>query len=181
MIFLLRYFPAGSTNCVFASQHNRQKFRCKDCYMCVHYRVKSRCSECVAEDMRSNVLMVPRGQAWNMKSHSLEGNAAASAAVGEASASSPTNRGIRKDVRPDARAKNSESEIKSLELGDAGKVGLVGHALGDEAAGEPKVLGVVQEPEWDGEKAHLQQQIETLRQQHQQAVRCVHKISYVLM
>lgn len=143
--------------------------------MCVHYRVKSRCSECVAEDMRSNVLMVPRGQAWNMKSHSLEGNAVASAAVGEASASSPTNSGIRKDVRPDARAKNSESEIKSLELGDAGKVGLGAHALGDEAAGEPKVLGVVQEPEWDGEKAHLQQQIEMLRQQHQQAVRCVHK------
>lgn len=138
--------------------------------MCVHYRVKSRCPECIADEMKGVVLLVPRGQAWNTKRPSFDGDAAAAAAAREAGTSSPTNKGARKDTRPDASARKPGSGIKP-DLGESGKLALGEPALGDPAAGVPKVPAVAHEPEWEGEKAHLKQQIETLRMQHAHAVR----------
>ena len=129
--------------------------------MCPHYRVKSRCSECIADEMKNVVLSYPRGQAWNMKRPSLEGDAANAAAARASGAGSPTNRGVRKDLRTDARGIKSPGAAKSPEPGDP-----VPPAPGAPAPmpGD-KVLGVPQEAPlgWENERAHLKQQIESLR------------------
>jgi hypothetical protein len=130
--------------------------------MCPHYRVKSRCSECIADEMKNVVLSYPRGQAWNMKRPSLESdaaNAAAAAAARAGGAGSPTNRGARKDVRPDVRGIKVPG-AKSPEPGDpVPSPGAPAPMPGD------RVLGVPQEAPlgWENERAHLKQQIEALR------------------
>ncbi len=162
--------PSRSPTCLIqlagSVQHNRQKFRCKDCFMCPHYRVKSRCAECIADEMKNVVLSYPRGQAWNMKRPTLEAdaeNAAAAALARAGGAGSPTNRGASKDVCPDPRG---IKPAKSPEPADPAP-SEPGLALitGDPAVAVLKVKGVLQEVPlgWEAERAHLKQQIEALR------------------
>ena len=116
--------------------------------------------------MKNVVLSYPRGQAWNMKRPTLEADAANAAAAALARAGgtgSPTNRGARKDVRPDPRG---IKPAKSPEPADpaSSEPGLAPIA-GYPALAVLKVTGVLQEVPlgWEAERAHLKQQIEALR------------------
>lgn len=61
--------------------------------MCVHYRVRSRCPDCIADEIKGVVQQLPRGQGWNIKRPGVESD-------GESS--SPPKDGLRKDFRLDA-------------------------------------------------------------------------------
>lgn len=146
-------------------QHNRQKFRCKDCYMCVHYRVRSRCPDCIAEEMKNVVLQMPRGQGWNIKRPSLDSDAGALVnAVRDGEAGSTSRDASRKDFRADARSKKTEGLL--LEAA-ASKSTLPGAVIGSMGmAGDPKSPEV-----GNGSEFELRQQIDTLRAQHAHAAR----------
>jgi hypothetical protein len=127
------------------------------------------------------VLSYPRGQAWNMKRPTLcleadAANAAAAALARAGGAGSPTNRGARKDVRPDLRG---IKPAKSPEPADPApsEPGLA-PITGDPAVAVLKVTGVLQEVPlgWEAERAHLKQQIEALRA----AMRYCPVLSYAL-
>ena len=130
--------------------------------MCPHYRVKSRCAECIADEMKNVVLSYPRGQAWNMKRPTLEADAAAALARA-GGAGSLTNRGARKDVLPDPRGIKPAKSPEPADP-DPPAPGLA-PITGDPAVAVVKVTGVLQEAAlgWETEKAHLKQQIEALR------------------
>jgi len=118
--------------------------------MCVHYRVRSRCPDCIADEMKGVAQQLPRGQGWNIKRAGLES---------DGDASSPPKDGSRKDFRLDASGqktggpKSSENGRPETEFSSAAM-----GSVGEQAAGS---------------EAEMKQQLEMLRAQQAQAFRCV--------
>jgi len=126
--------------------------------------------------MKNVVLMLPSGQSWNRKRPSLELERAARASVElERAATSPTNKGVGKDVRPDARGRKAGGGGKGPELGEPSKFSPSAAPIlsGDLSAGVIKAPEVSQDVPmgWEAEKAQLKLQIETMRRQQCEVLR----------
>lgn len=130
--------------------------------MCVHYRVRSRCPDCIAEEMKNVVLQMPRGQGWNMKRPSMDSDAGALVnAVRDGEAGSTSKDGSRKDFL-DARSKKTQGLLV-----EAAKSALPGAVIGSIG-----MTGDLRSPEVGiASEIELRQQIDTMRAQHALAAR----------